>query len=169
MNSPEKINNNFIIENLKKIFNDKLCVILNEISDDYQLNNDKLVKKYIDDSFDIDFSAAPIKKRKRKQNKLLAKNELCMARKADGLQCTRRRRDGTEFCGKHASNLKYGRVDDEELNDSNKDQIKCTLEKIDGNSYLVDCNSKLVYTFDTDNPTVVGKMAEDGTVTFHKS
>ena len=129
MNCPEKINNNFIIENLKKIFNDKLSVILNEISDDYQLNKEKLVKKYIDDSFDIDFSTASIKKRKRKQNKLLAKNELCMARKADGLQCTRRRRDGTEFCGKHASNLKYGRVDDEELNDSNKDQIKCTLEK----------------------------------------
>ena len=56
--------------------NDKLCVILNEISDDYQINNDKLVKKYIDDIFDIDFSAAPIKKRERKQNKLLAKNEL---------------------------------------------------------------------------------------------
>ena len=68
MNCPEKINNNFIIENLKKIFNDKLSVILNEISDDYQLNKEKLVKKYIDDSFDIDFSTASIKK--EKENKI---------------------------------------------------------------------------------------------------
>ena len=159
----DKITNNFIVENLKKIFNDKLITILDEISNDYNINNEKLKTKYVDNSFDF----STMKKRKRKQNKLLAKCELCMARKADGLQCTRRRKDDTEFCGKHASNLKYGRVDDEERNNTN--QIKCTLEKINGNSYLVDCVTKLVYTFDTENPTVVGKMEENGTVVFHKS
>ena len=68
-------------------------------------------------------------KKKRKKNKQLEKCELCMAKKADRQQCTRRRKGNSEYCGKHQNNLKFGRVDDDE-------KLTIIMDEIDGNSQV---------------------------------
>ena len=84
-------NTGYIVTSLNSIYNIKLKEILAEISKDYSLNYEKLQSKYIKDE-NININMELMHKRKRKKNKQLACNELCMARKADNDQCTRRRK-----------------------------------------------------------------------------
>ena len=86
-----------------------------------------------------------------------------MARKADNAQCTRRRKDNMEFCGKDCNNLKFGRIDDEEKYSNNENFIMCSREEIDGVNYLVDTNQS-VYTLDFEHPEVIGKKDKDGKI-----
>ena len=157
-----KFDNEFVITSLTGVFNEKLKTILTDISDQYSLNKDKLFQKYVNNDIipiDIDMT----QKRKRKKNKQLSVGELCMARKADNHQCTRRRKDNSEYCGKHFNNLKYGRIDDEDKYSSDN-FIKCSPETIDGKEYLVDTSTNIVYTYDFENPKIVGKKASDGSL-----
>ena len=151
----DKINGDFILDSLSLIFNNKLKKILSDISDKYNIDLGTLEANYCQQNLSVCELGLTLKKKKRKKNRILDKNELCMAKKADGHQCTRRRKDGKEFCGKHLNNLKFGRIDDDDkYNDTNK-YIKTTHEKIDGIDYLVDSNST-VYSFDKNNPTIIG-------------
>jgi len=151
-----KMDDNFVIKSLASIYNNKLKDVLTDISSNYSINKEKLFGKYL--SEDIKFNVELFQKRKRKQNKKLAENELCMARKADNAQCTRRRKDSSEFCGKHCNNLKFGRIDDIEKYSNNDDYIKCESKQIDGHEYLVDKSTNIVYTYDVDNPKIIGKL-----------
>jgi len=156
----DKINGEFILNSLALIFNNKLKQVLEEISNTHNINLDNLVTKYCTKDISIADLAITIKKKKRKKNRILDKDELCMAKKADGHQCTRRRKDNNEFCGKHLNNLKFGRIDDDDkYKDTNK-YIKTMHEKINGIDYLVDINNT-VYSFDKNNPTVIGTKIDD--------
>ena len=84
-----------------------------------------------------------------------------MARKADGQQCTRRRKDSTEFCGKHSGTLKFGRIDDEDKLSKNENFVQCSAIQIDGTDYLIDKNN-VVYSYNIDNPTIVGGLNDAG-------
>ena len=89
-------------------------------------NYDDLETRYIQtDTLDL---TVPIhKKKKRKKNTVLNQTELCMARKADTGQCTRRRKDGSDFCGKHNGQLKFGRIDDAVLSKDKQNFIQCSF------------------------------------------
>lgn len=157
----EKMNSGYLIDGLMSVYNDKLKEVLKDLSLSYsikdngkQIGLEELYKKYSINDLVFEESA-PTKKKKRKKNKQLDQSELCMAKKADGCQCTRRRKDSNEYCGKHMGNLKFGRIDDEEKYENNDNYIKTMHEKIGGNDYLVDSNN-IVYTFDKQNPTIVG-------------
>ena len=98
-----------------------------------------------------------------------------MGRKLDGKQCTRGRKDNTEFCKSHLNKLPFGRIDDDDycvkepskrgrkrknnLLNCNK-YIVTHIEEIEGNNYLVDDNN-LVYSFDVNNPMFLGIKNED--------
>ena len=89
-----------------------------------------------------------------------------MAKKADGDQCTRRRRikdsDGNiicpevDYCGKHRKSIKYGRVDDDEKH-KGEDYIRTVRENLDGEYYLVDPITNTVYSYNKENPVLMGK------------
>lgn len=151
----------FIMSSLNVVYNMKLKEVLTSISKDHSLNLDKLINKYIGDD-NITTNLDMIPKRKRKKNKKLASSELCMARKADNEQCTRRRKDNSEYCGKHFNNLKFGRIDDEDKYSNNDEFIKCSSEEIDGKEYLVDNNTNMVYSYDIENPKIIGKKNSEG-------
>jgi len=57
------------------------------------------------------FSKDDISKRKRIQNSIPTQNR-CNAKRADNKQCTRKRKDGFEFCGTHSKGAPYGMADD---------------------------------------------------------
>lgn len=151
----DKINGEFILSSLAIIFNKKLADILADISKDHDINLDTLVSKYCTTNLTLSELSINIKKKKRKKNRILDKDELCMAKKADSHQCTRRRKESKEFCGKHLNNLKFGRIDDDDKYKDTSKYIKAIREKIDGDDYLVDKNN-IVYSFDKTNPTIIG-------------
>lgn len=152
-----------ILQLLSNVFNSNLKEILIKISDDYNLDSDTLINKYVGDIQDINL-VLDDKRKKRKKNKILASDELCMAKKADNLQCTRRRKEGCEYCGKHQNNLKFGRIDDEERYNDKTKYIRTIHKRIDGEDYLID-DDNIVYTFDKTSPEVLGVFKEGKIIT----
>ena len=150
------MNKGHVYEMLEIGINEHIKKVLRSISEEYGLDYSMLEKTHLlpvnEDLFE--------NKKKRKKNKKLDKCELCMAKKADRQQCTRRRKGNSEYCGKHMNNLKFGRVDDDEKFDNNEKYIKTRKEKINGDDYLVD-DDNIVYNFDRQNPKIIGKI-EDG-------
>ena len=139
--------NDIYIKNIKSI--------LDNISNDYNLDKNELYK-YLDTT-------------KKQVNKLINKSdELCMARKQDGNQCSRRKKYN-DYCGKHVNNQKFGRVDDSNnlLEDFSEDDnyIMVWKEKYQDNEYLVDSNN-IVYTNSIENPKIIGKKINNNLIEF---
>ena len=84
--------------------------------------------------------------------------EQCMGRKQDGKQCTRKRKPGKEFCGKHENNRRYGRIDDDNniIIPNNSDIIRFVKTKINGSDYLVDSNKNVIDYTDIECPEFIG-------------
>ena len=57
------------------------------------------------------FSKDDLSKRRRVQNSIPTQNR-CNAKRADNKQCTRKRKDGFEFCGTHSKGAPHGLADD---------------------------------------------------------
>jgi len=70
----------------------------------------------------------------------------CMARKQDGGQCTRNKKKGADFCGKHFDHRKWGRIDEHTKHIEPTKDFKIRVEPIliDGKSYFIDSN-KVVF------------------------
>ena len=113
-----------------------------------------------------------LKKKKKSNRRILPKNERCLGRKNDLTQCTRKRKDGHEFCGSHIKNLPNGKVGDDGacfnkkkgkrgrkrknlLDSQDETGILTTKKYINGSIYLVDSNN-VVYTFKNQKPVILG-------------
>uniref|UniRef100_A0A6C0B5U8 Uncharacterized protein n=1 Tax=viral metagenome TaxID=1070528 RepID=A0A6C0B5U8_9ZZZZ len=151
---------NFIVDGLNNIINKRLENVFKDLCQkNTDLDYQKLVKQYCKN----------VSKKKYKKNLVHPKKQ-CMAKKADGNQCTRRRKvkdvDGTiispaiEYCGKHIKSIKYGRIDDEERFKDTDKYIKTRRENIEGEYYLVDSENR-VYSYNKEHPLLLGKKIGD--------
>lgn len=161
-NDPIPLNNEVLMNGLLQIYNSHVEIMLDNIASEYNLSASALKDKYIHQN-NVDFNIFAPKKRPRKKNKQVTKDELCMARKADSCQCTRRRKPGSDYCGKHINNLKHGRIDDNEEYSNNDKFIHCSITTINGKQYLMDQND-IIYTNDVENPTILGKLSCCGNI-----
>ena len=117
------------------------------------------------------------KKKKKTNRRILPKNERCLGRKNDLTQCTRKRKEGHEFCGSHIKNLPNGKVGDDGacfnkkkgkrgrkrknlINNENDNGILTTKKYINGSVYLVD-SKNIVYTFRENKPVILGVLSGD--------
>ena len=121
-----------------------------------------------------------LKKKKKANKRNLPKNEQCLGRKGDFTQCTRKRKDGTHFCGSHMKKLTNGMIGDDGacfnrkkgkrgrkrkniMENVGENDILTTKVYIEGERYLVD-NKNVVYTFNQNNPVILGYL-KDGSIT----
>ncbi len=100
-------------------------------------------------------------KRKRIKNAIPTLNR-CGAKRANGEQCTRRRKDGCEFCGTHEKGRPHGLVitTNNNLNENIKN-LEVRAQEIMGIVYYID-NFMNVYKTedilsDKDNPEIIAK------------
>jgi hypothetical protein len=124
---------------------------------------------------------------KRKNRRNLPMTEMCMGRKLDMQQCTRRRLEGTEFCASHTKKLKMGRIDEpfpsemikgkrgrrkkQIVNVEQRDCIPAYVEVINRQKFLIDNYSRVFYYNET-NPQdtcYIGALKLDGTIDFDKN
>ncbi len=120
-----------------------------------------------------------LKKKKKTNKRNLPKNEQCLGRKGDFTQCTRKRKDGTQFCGSHMKKLTNGMIGDDGacfnrkkgkrgrkrkniMENVGENDILTTKIYIDGDRYLVD-NKNVVYTYNQNNPVILGFL-KDGKI-----
>ena len=100
-------------------------------------------------------------RRKRVKN-AIPQNNRCNAKRANGEQCTRRRRDDCEFCGTHYKGTPHGMVNGSEglAQECAKQQVELVVEDIGGIVYYLDKSQNVYNTEDVlrgvENPAIVG-------------
>lgn len=160
--SMEDTNTEFIIQGIKNVYQEKLKIILDSIAEQYKLNKEELAKFCYDLDSNNDSDSFTIKKRRKQKKMETVNNEYCQAKKADGHQCTRRKKHGN-YCGKHEVAQKYGIVSNnsilEEIPQTDNNVVITQTETINGVEYLVDsCN--IVFTKNMNKPEIVGKLID---------
>lgn len=95
--------------------------------------------KFIFDHNTVALSKDDFMRRKRVKNSV-AMNIRCCAKRANGEQCTRRKKEECEYCGTHVKGSPYGKVDCgiEEPSTSKKRDI--WVQDIKGIQYFIDAN-----------------------------
>ena len=114
-------------------------------------------------------------KQKKRKKTILKDSEQCLARKQDGMRCSRRKKKDkltnkySDFCGKHQSGVPFGRIDDLKLEGNffktlEKDtSIKVKDDIIDGKEYLIDYNN-IVYN--KEGTLILGKKRHNKLIQF---
>ena len=160
------MDNNVILKNpIFKMFKEELENMLETISKQYNIDYEELKKL----SFSNSNLAIQYGIRKRIKRKI-DKDKQCMGRKIDGEQCTRSRKDCSEYCLSHQKNLKFGRVDDgrvitQETERKKKkrrgdDYIATKRKTIDDVVYLMD-EKRNIYSYNLENPKYLGVYDEE--------
>jgi len=108
-------------------------------------------------------------KRKRIKNAIPSLNR-CNAKRANGEQCTRRRKDKCEFCGTHVKGTPHGLVQNNDTSDNVTQKIEVVAEEICGIVYYIDKFNNVYKTEDIlegkQNPAVIAKcMNQNGKYT----
>jgi len=138
--------------------------VRNKISE-LELDDKSKVNDLLEHIYDYErlvLSKDDLVKRKRIKNSIPINNR-CNAKRANGEQCTRRRKDNCEFCGTHVKGTPHGFVllngEGEEMISEKK--IEVVAEDIFGIVYYIDSSNNVYKTEDIlegkPNPEVVAK------------
>ena len=122
--------------------------------------------QYIIDYDRLSFNKEDFQKRKRVKN-FVPIYDRCCAKRASDEQCTRRRKEGSEFCGTHMKGTPHGIVVE------NGDESKVTTHKVEvwaqdiqGIIYYIDKHSNVYDTPDIVmnrvNPKIIAKYTKNG-------
>ena len=99
-------------------------------------------------------------KRKRIKNSIPQMNR-CSAKRASGEQCTRRRKEGFEFCGTHAKGTPHGLAQACDTNGIVLQKLEVVAEEVCGIVYYIDAFHNVYNTEDImegkQNPRIVAK------------
>lgn len=105
------------------------------------------------------YSSVDFEKKKRIRN-VVNPDDRCKAYRANGQQCTRRHKEGHDYCGTHIKGLPHGHVDVSAKKEKKK-EIKVWQEEINGIAYYIDNNNNVYDTYDiiesVVNPKIIGK------------
>jgi hypothetical protein len=119
--------------------------------------------EYIYDYERLVFVKEDFIKRKRVKNSIPSTNR-CNARRANGEQCTRRRKDDCEFCGTHSKGVPHGFMEEDNNNQSTQ-KLEVIAEDIQGIVYYIDKYNNVYKTEDIisgkENPTIIAKCIKN--------
>lgn len=151
---------------LNKKFEDYITSFKNEIRD--IINSLKFEEKekintlmgFIYDYERLVFKKDDISKRKRVKNTIPILNR-CNAKRANNEQCTRRKKEGCEYCGTHVKGTPHGLVSDNTIVSEVTHNMDLIAQEIGGIVYYIDNHNNVYNTEDVMNgvynPTVIAK------------
>ena len=124
--------------------------------------------QYIYDYDRLNLTKEDFMKRKRVKN-VVHLSERCCAKRANGEQCTRRRKDDTtDYCGTHIKGTPHGICDLTEEAKPQENKIEVWAQDIQGIIYYIDKNSNVYQIEDIMqhkiNPKVIAKYIKIGDV-----
>ena len=104
-------------------------------------------------------------KRKRVKNSIPEVNR-CIAKRANGEQCTRRRKEECEYCGTHSKGTPHGTIQNEDEAPAQNQTMEVFAEEIKGIVYYLDKYNNVYNTEDImnnrENPRIIGKWEKHG-------
>jgi hypothetical protein len=155
---------------MEKRIEQKISVFINEFKNDIKAkledNNDIDFKvkgellKYIFDYTNLVLEKEDFTKRKRVKS-CVPQYLRCMAKRASGEQCTRKKKEGFEYCGTHDKNRPHGIMSDIVKDTINKQKREIWIQEINGIIYYIDNYNNIYKTEDIlsnkDLPSIIGK------------
>ena len=134
-------------ENFKKNFNSVLSCMMQNIYDIPTL----------------ELKTEDFAKRKRAKN-VVPLYDRCRANRANNEQCTRRKRDGSIFCGTHCKGTPHGIVSLDPKSESKTRQVQVWAQEIGGIHYYIDDNENVYQAEDImmnkENPKIIAKYSK---------
>jgi hypothetical protein len=114
--------------------------------------------EYIFDFKSLDLSKDDFQKRKRTKN-IIPNYERCCALRLNGDRCTRKKKEGEDFCGTHLKGKPYGIIEETQAVEKNK--IAIWVEENGGIHQYVDEQGNIYATDDilqsVKHPRIIGK------------
>ena len=131
-------------------------------------NEDKtsLFLKFLYDYPALKLMKEDFQKRKRIKN-IVPNYERCTAKRANGEQCTRRKKEGCNFCGTHTKGTPHGILENNQATENSKVRVKVEIwvQEIQGINYYIDTNHNVYRPEDiiqnSDTPQIIGKWLCD--------
>ena len=127
---------------------------------------DKMVdfQTFVGNYREITFEKEDFLKRKRVKN-AAPQCDRCIAKRANGSQCTRRKKDDGQFCGTHSKGTPHGIISFDEEQSVGLKKVEVWTEDFKGIHYYIDANNNVYDTTDImenkTNPRVVAQWVED--------
>lgn len=121
--------------------------------------------QYIYDYDRLSFTKEDFQKRKRVKN-FVPIYDRCCAKRASNEQCTRRRKDGIEYCGTHMKGTPHGIIDTQDEPAITTQKVEVWAQDIQGIVYYVDKSSNVYCAEDIvgnkKSPKVIAKYVKNG-------
>ena len=121
--------------------------------------------QYIYDYDRLSFNKEDFQKRKRVKN-FVPIFDRCCAKRASNEQCTRRKKDGCEYCGTHLKGTPHGIVDSQDEPKNTTQKIEVFAQDIQGIIYYIDKNNNVYQAEDIIsnkiNPKIIAKYIKEG-------
>jgi len=151
------------IETYITTFKDSIRNKINELSfQEKPLINELL--EYVYDYERLAIIKDDLIKRKRIKNAIPVNNR-CNAKRANGEQCTRRRKNKCEYCGTHMKGTPHGFFQVDDANDNSIQKVEVVAEDVCGIVYYIDKYNNVYKTEDIlegkQNPTIIAKCTRN--------
>ena len=151
---------------LNKKFEDYITSFKNDIRDKINTIQFEETEKinelmgYVYDYERLVFKKEDISKRKRVKNTLPETNR-CNARRANNEQCTRRKKEGCEYCGTHIKGTPHGLISELLHSSEMTHKVEIIAQEIGGIVYYIDDRENVYNTEDVmnnkENPGIIAK------------
>mgnify|MGYP001449000508 FL=1 len=121
--------------------------------------------QYIYDYDRLSFCKEDFQKRKRVKN-FVPIFDRCCAKRASNEQCTRRKKEDSEYCGTHLKGTPHGIVDTQNEPKNTTQKVEVYAQDIQGIVYYIDKNNNVYQAEDIVsnkmNPKIIAKYVKDG-------
>ena len=160
---------------MEKRLNKKLETYISKLKDDVKEKVTQLgmtnnvetsqLLQYIYDYERISLTKEDFMKRKRVKNAVNL-SERCCAKRANGEQCTRRKKEEDEYCGTHMKGTPHGIVENQEQESNSIQKMEVWAQDIQGIMYYIDKSFNVYQTEDViankTNPKIIAKYIKTG-------
>jgi hypothetical protein len=147
-------------------FKDNIREKANQIGISKNDQTNQLIQ-YIYDYDRLAFGKEDFQKRKRVKN-VVPFFDRCCAKRANNEQCTRRKKDGVEYCGTHVKGTPHGVIDNQVESKPNTQKIEVWAQDIQGIVYYIDKAFNVYQAEDIIvnklNPKIIAKYFKNGDV-----
>jgi isopropylmalate/homocitrate/citramalate synthase len=121
--------------------------------------------QYIYDYDRLSFNKEDFQKRKRVKN-FVPIFDRCCAKRASNEQCTRRKKEGSEYCGTHMKGTPHGVMDNQGDVKTNTQKVEVWAQDIQGIVYYIDKGNNVYQAEDIvgnkTNPKIIAKYLKVG-------
>lgn len=152
---------------ISKKVNDYIHNFKNEIAEKIKAMNSidsSEIMNYVYEYKNFELTKEDFMKRKRVKN-MVPVYERCCAKRASGQQCTRRKKDDSQYCGTHSKGTPHGVMNENETI-SSVTKVEVSAIDIKGIVYYLDNEGNVYDTEDIiankKNPRIIAKYEKNG-------